>query len=116
MVQLVAEQVQRHDRVHPRRLDTAPAAIALLPGDDPVRAPPQRRPPHRLHRPVPVQYLVERGEGAGPWIGCRLVRGDAGTEFIDAEVEGAGRAERLDDGEGDDGLAGPAAPVVDVER
>ena len=34
----VAEQVQRHQRVHPGRLDAAPAAVLLLPGDDPLGA------------------------------------------------------------------------------
>ena len=45
VVQAVAHQVQRHDRVHPRRLDAAPAAVGLLAGDDPVGAAAQRGPP-----------------------------------------------------------------------
>src|SRR5580704_10702348 len=40
----------------------------------------------------------------------------AGLQLIDGERERAGRAERLDDGQGHDGLPSPAAPVVDVER
>ena len=36
MVERVAEQVQGHHRVDPRRLDAAPRAVGLLAGDDPA--------------------------------------------------------------------------------
>ena len=36
VVQRVAQQVQGEDRVDPRRLDAAPAAVGLLAGDDPL--------------------------------------------------------------------------------
>src|SRR5271166_930554 len=117
MLDLVAEQVQRHQRVHPGRLDAAPAAVPLLPGDDPLRAPPQRRAAHRLDRTVPVQGLVEGGEGAGPGIPGGLGGSSPrAMELVDGELERAGRAERLDHGQRHDRLPGPAAPVVDVER
>ena len=133
VLDVVAEQVQRHQRVHPGRLDAAPAAVPLLPGDDPLRAPPQRGPPYRLYRPVKMKGLVQGGEDVGPGVGGGARAGEgarvegaaraggaavraAGLQLVDGERERAGRAERLDDGQGHDGLPGPAAPVVDVER
>src|SRR6266702_2284180 len=82
---------------------------------------------------VYVQGLVEDVEDAGPGVrgigraaygprvevaaraGGAAVRA-AGLELVDGQADGPRGAERLDDGQGDDGLAGPAAPVVDVER
>ena len=145
VVELVAEQVQRHQRVHPGRLDAAPAAVLLLPGDDPLGAAAQRGPPNRLYRSVKerraaaegpvetVQGRVEAVEEAGPRVrgagraaygprvevaaraGGAAVRA-AGLQLVDGDADGPGGAERLDHGERDDGLPGPAAPVVDVER
>ena len=116
VVEVVAEQVQRHQGVHPGRLDAAPAAVTLLPGDDPLRAAAQGRAPYRLYRPVKVQGLIEGGEGLRPGVRGRAARGHAGFQLVDGERQGAGRAERLDHGQGHDGLPRPAAPVVDVER
>ena len=141
MLDLVTEQVQRHQRVHPGRLDAAPAAVPLLPGDDPLRTAPQRGASHRAApsraqarsrfvcsfggystrncrhiRGDQMEELVEGGEGAGPGVVKRLARRNAGLQLVDGERERTGRAERLDHGERDDGLPRPAAPVVDVER
>src|SRR5438552_1078442 len=66
MVEVVAEQVHRHQRVHPGRLDAAPAAVLLLPGDDPLGAAAQRSAPHRLHRAVAMKGLVQGVEEEGP--------------------------------------------------
>src|SRR5580693_7381488 len=99
MLDLVAEQVQRHQRVHPGRLDAAPAAVPLLPGDDPLGAAPQRGPADGLDRAcraVTMQRLVQDTEGARPWIAEVLGRGDPGPELVDGEREPAGRAEGLD--------------------
>src|SRR6266480_6036043 len=82
---------------------------------------------------VYVQGLVEDVEDAGPGVrgigraaygprvevaaraGGAAVRA-AGLQLVDGQADGAGGAERLNHGEGHDGLPGPAAPVVDVER
>ena len=42
VIEGVAEQVQGHDRVDPRRLDPSPATIGLLPLQDPLPAESQR--------------------------------------------------------------------------
>ena len=133
VVEVVAEQVQRHQRVHPGRLDAAPAAVLLLPGDHPLGAAAQRGPAHRLHRPVVVKGLVQGVEEAGPRVrgagraayGPRVevaeragspAMGAAGLELVDGDSDGPRGTERLDHGQRDDRLPRPAAPVVDVER
>lgn len=120
--EVVAEQVQGDDGVHGGRLDPAPAAVVLLALDDPAAcgghgglAQPARREP-----PVDVQGLVHPLEDALP----AGRRGGAlggvrhpcvGVQFVEGEGGRADRAQRGDHGERDDGLAGPAAEVVDVQ-
>ena len=145
VVEPVAEQVHRHQRVHPGRLDAAPAAVLLLPGDDPLGAAAQCGPPNRLYRSVKergvaaegpvdsVQGRVEAVEEAGPGVrgaGGAAYRprvevaeragspavGAAGLELVDGDPDGPRGAERLDHGQRHDRLPRPAAPVVDVER
>src|ERR1039458_1305910 len=87
MVEPVAEQVQGDQRVHPGRLDPAPAAVLLLPGDDPVGAAAQRGAPQRPSRPGPlavpfehVQNPVQPAEGelpTGPVRGLSRLAGPA---------------------------------------
>ena len=64
IVESVAEEVQRDERVDPRRLDPAPAAVRLLALEDPALDAAQRGAPERLDRRplVHVEQLVERDE------------------------------------------------------
>ena len=143
MIQPIAQQVQGDQRVDPGRLDTSPAAVPLLPRDDPLSAPAQGRPPHRPHRRgalcvllVDMQPLVQAAEHRCPPGPVRcppastagLIRaGLAGTawsartgagrrQLVQPEGQRPDRAQRPDDGQRDDRLPGPARPVIDVER
>ncbi len=117
MVDRVAERVQPDHRPHPRRLDPAPRAVALLPLDDPALRGPQRVPPQRAVRSllVAVQAAVEQLERAAPGI-ARRERGGARPQLLHPERHGCRRAQRRDDREGDDRLPRPAAERVDAER
>ena len=133
MVDPVTQQVQRDQRVHPGRLDPAPAAVLLLPGDDPVGAAAQRRPAHRPHRPGPlaeplehVQAPVEAAEHqlpAGPVRGLSRLAGRVpwfalgrNPDLVQAEGEGPDRPERTHHGQRHDRLPRPAGPVVNIKR
>src|SRR4029453_5931496 len=61
MVQRVADQVEGDERIHPGWLDAAPAAVRLLPGEDPVGGATDGPPAPRGDRTpgVPGQDLVE---------------------------------------------------------
>lgn len=99
MSEVVAEQVQGDDRVHGGRLDPAPAAVVLLPFDDPAARARHRRLAQaaRCEAPVDVQGLVhplegavpagQRGESPGGVGGTRV-----GVQLV--EGEGAGRTGR----------------------
>ncbi len=122
VVQAVAHQVQRHDRVHPRRLDAAPAAVGLLAGDDPVDAPAQRGAPGAFFGSLgsilcsALSRLLNatRPGVLLPALGC--LPGNLGVQLVDRERQRVARLEGGDDRERDDRLPGPAAPVVDVQR
>ena len=114
----VAEQVQGHDRINPRRLDAPPGAVRLLPRDDPFGGAAQRQPPHRPQRmpAVEVQAPVQALEGTAP----RAQRGGrrgrcAGPQLVDADGQRADRPQGSHDRQRHDRLPGPAAEVVDVE-
>ncbi len=66
VLQRVAQQVQREDRVHPGRLDAAPAAVGLLAGEDPLGRLAHRQRSARVRRQpvVGLQGPVEQGERA----------------------------------------------------
>jgi hypothetical protein len=68
MVVRVAERLQRDERVHPRRLDAAPRAVALLMVDDPALAGAQRATAQRLPRQALVQpqHAVSGEEEVAP--------------------------------------------------
>ena len=123
MVEGVAPQVQREDRVHPGRLDAPPAPVGLLAPDDPGFRLAQRRlahgPAQRLPVGEPVVLVedpVEEHESAGPVPQRRsgAVWSLAGPQLVDAERDRPDRAVGAHDGDGDGGLARPAAEVVDV--
>ena len=131
VVEAVAEQVQRDQRVDPRRLDAAPAAVLLLPRDDPLGAPAHRgragRPragASRACRSYRVQHPVEPRERrwpAEPAIrspGVRLAASaDAGARSS-SRPNGSGRTGRSEPTmvSGTIVWRGPARPVVDVQR
>ena len=60
VVERVAEQVQRDQRVHPRRLDAAPAAVGLLAVDDPRARPVRTRVRAAAGGRVPALVAVQR--------------------------------------------------------
>lgn len=123
VLEVVAEQVQGDHGVHGGWLDAAPAAVVLLALDDPAGGAAHRGPAQLAgrHLAVAVQHLVEpledavptrhRGKGFG-----RIGGAGVGVQLIEREGRGPYRALRGDHGERHDGLPGPAAEVVDVER
>ena len=119
MVERIPLQVKRHQRVHPRRLDPAPAAVGLLALDDPALGRAQAQPPQRPHRValVDAQHLVHRGQRAG---GQRLrrdgARRRARAELVQRDPERPHRAVGAHDRQRDDRLPGPAGEVVWVQR
>lgn len=115
--------MQGDDGVHGGRLNAAPAAVVLLAFDDPAGGRVHGDPAQsaRGDPVVDVERLVEAledavpaGGGGGPAGRVRVVR--IGVQFVQGEGRGTHRPLRGDDGERHDGLAGPAAEVVDVER
>jgi hypothetical protein len=128
MVEAVAEQVQRDQRVDPGRLDAAPAAVPLLPRDDPLSAPAHGGRPDRAGRGqaaevpvVAVQDPVQPAEHGRPAVparraGPRRLTRRRHLKLVKVNRPGPDRAQRADDGQRHDGLAGPARPVVHVER
>ncbi len=64
VIQRIALEMQRHQRVHPRRLDAAPAAVRLLALEHPSLGRGQGRAPQRPNRMplVDAQQAVEDGE------------------------------------------------------
>ncbi len=123
VAEVVAEQVQGDHRVDGRRLDAAPAAVVLLPLDDPPARGGHGGPAQGAggDLAVRVQGAVQPLEGAVParqggeaGAGRRI--GRVGVQLVQGERGGAHRALGGDDGERNDGLPGPAAEVVDVQR
>lgn len=123
VVEVVAQQMQRDDGVDGGRLDTAPAAVVLLAFDDPAGGRVHREAAHpaRGDPVIEVQRLVEALEdtvptgrrcGAPGWVRFAGV----GVQLVQCEGGGPDRPLRGDDSERHDGLAGPAAEVVDIER
>ncbi len=103
--------------------DAAPAAVVLLPLDDPAGRGVHRgsAQPARGDLAQLVQRLVQTLEGAVPTghRGKRLGRvgvGRVGVQLVQREGGGADRALGRDDRQRHDGLTGPASEVVDVER
>lgn len=123
VLEVVAEQVQRDDRVHRGWLDATPAAVVLLPFDDPARRRVHRGPaqPARDDLAVLMQGLVETLEGPVPTRHGsegfdRVGVVGVGVQLVERERRGPHRALRRDDGQRHDRLPRPAAEVVDVER
>ena len=119
MLDRIAEQVERHQRVDPRWLDASPRAVGLLPVDDEALGLLQRRAPKRGRRPplVDVQQLVQSPERARPGRErLERLRRRPRPQLVEREPDRADRLERGDDSERRDRLARPAREVVDVER
>src|ERR1039458_7439388 len=129
MVEPIAEQVEADQGVDPGRLDPAPAAVLLLPGDDPVSAAAQGGTAHRPYRPGPLAVTLEHlqdpvqpAEGelpTGPVRGLRRLAGPVTwlilarlPDLVQAEGEGPDRAERAHHGQRPDRL--PRQPQGDV--
>lgn len=123
VVEVVAQQMQRDDGVDGGRLDPAPAAVVLLAFDDPAggRVHGETADSARGDPVIEVQRLVEALEDTVPT--GRRSRGPGrvrfarvGVQLVQREGGGPDRPLRGDDRERHDGLAGPAAEVVDIER
>src|SRR4029453_16168230 len=118
MVDAIAIGVQRHQRVDPRRLDTAPGAVGLLALDDPGSHPAQRElayPPQRV-AVVAVQNRVQDGKSRGPATRPDPAGGTARSKVTKIESEIPAWAQSAQNRQRSDGLARPAGEVVQAER
>jgi hypothetical protein len=119
VIHRVAEYVERHHRVHPGRLDSAPAPVGFLSPHDPLDgAPvgvlaqsPVGPPLVELERAVELLEapLPGRDRMARRW---RRVA----AQLVDPETDRPNWFVRCDDRERHDRLPRPAAEVVDVQR
>lgn len=123
VVEVVAEEVQGDDGVDGGGLDAAPAAVVLLPLDDPAGGRAHRGTAQRAEGDlvVDVQRLVQALEepvpaGGGGERPRRVGPAGIGVQLVEGERRRAHRAFRRDDGQRHDGLPRPASEVVDVER
>ena len=123
VVEVVAEEVQGDDGVDGGRLDAAPAAVVLLPLDDPAGGGAHRGAAQLADGDlvVEVQRLVEALEEAVPAGGGgerprRVGPARIGVQLVEAERRRAHRAFGRDDRQRHDGLPRPASEVIDVER
>ncbi len=135
MIEVVAEQAQRDDRVDGGRLDSAEAAVRLLPGDDPAFRGAQgvaAQWPDRVavvavqRRVQPEEEGLRRARPAAsqePQRGAQAPRvaggGDGdhgGAQLVQVERRRQLGALRRDDRQRDDGLAGTGGERVDVQR
>ena len=119
MVERVALQMQRDQRVHPGRLDPAPAAVGFLAPEDPLGREAKRETAQPAQRPalVAMQRAVEPLEAAGPAAQrSPRRRGRPAAQLARREGQRADGAMRRDDRERHDRLTRPAAEVVHVER
>ena len=118
VLQRIALEVQRHQRVHPRGLDAAPAAVCLLALDHPPFGRGQGRAPQRPKRMalVDAHHAVEdiqHAPGERRRWGHR--GGVGGTQLLQRERQLAGRPVGTDDHQRDDRLPGPTREVVGIE-
>ena len=118
MVDLVAAQRERHERVDPGRLDPSPGAVGLLARHDPAlragereRAQPAQWPPFvGAQRAIPAREPAAGARAALAWLpGLRA------AQLSEVERERALGAVGPHNGERDDRLARPAGEVEDVE-
>ena len=122
MLERVAAQVQRHQRVDPRRLDPAPRAVGLLAAHDPAlgaregKAAHERQGAALIQAQGGVQARQPRALGRPRRLLGVLRRPLACTQLVEPERERAHRPQGFYERERDDRLPGPACEVVDVQR
>ena len=76
VLERVAAQVQRDQRVDPRRLDAAPGAVGLLAAHDPALGARQRGLAQRAHRPALVERAARGRAAVSARAGRRRAPGD----------------------------------------
>ena len=119
MVERVAAEMKRYQRIDPRRLDPSPGSVGLLAIDDPALGAGERRLSDRPQRMalVQVEEAVEREQQAAAQRICTGRRpGLRPAELADLERQRPDRPDRQHHRQRDDGLTGPAGEVIRVQR
>ena len=120
ILEAVPHGVERHQRVHPWRLDTAPAPVGLLVGEDPLFGDPARALPERLHRQpvVDAKRAVHGKEEAIDVVARRTGLGAFDVKLVETRGlgDGADGAIVHQQQERDDRAACPGRKPIDAER
>ena len=119
VLQRIAAQVQRHQGVHPRRLDPAPGAIGLLAANDPALGAAQREPAQQPQRAVFVgaKRAVQAQQPRRP-CSARAARSGVAPGAVqlgEVERQPPRRPVGFDERQRHDRLARPAGEVIDVQ-